>query len=120
VIAIDIIGFRLEFTKSYAATDVFCPPKPHGGESRIAYSNRSNETLKELEVADTGSNGIGVIIEASGTEVCILTAYSSLSLEASLSRWVWELSTPRCPCISCCPSSLSSRVLWGAFSIRNR
>ena len=76
VIAIDITDSRLEFAKSYAATDIFCPPKPHEGESRMAYSKRSNETLKkELDVADTGVNGIDVIIEASGAEVCIQTGY---------------------------------------------
>jgi len=76
VIAIDIMDSRLEFAKSYAATDVFCPPKLHEGESRMAYSKRSNETLKkELCVADTGADGIDVIIEASGAEVCIQTGY---------------------------------------------
>lgn len=76
VIAIDIMDSRLEFAKSYAATDVFCPPKPHEGESRMAYSKRSNETLKkELGVADTGVDGIDVIVEATGAEVCIQTGY---------------------------------------------
>ena len=76
VIAIDIIESRLEFAKSYAATDIFCPPKPHEGESRIAYSKRSSETLKKaLGVTDTGANGVDVITEASGAEVCIQTGY---------------------------------------------
>jgi D-xylulose reductase len=76
VIAIDIMESRLEFAKSYAATDVFCPPKPHKDESQIAYSKRSNETLKKgLGVADTGVAGVDVVIEATGAEACIQTGF---------------------------------------------
>ena len=76
VIAIDIMESRLRFSKTYAATDIFCPPAINEGESRMAYSKRSSETLKrELGVADAGVNGVDVIIEASGAEVCIQTGY---------------------------------------------
>jgi D-xylulose reductase len=76
VIAIDIMESRLKFSKSYAATDTFCPPEVNEGESRMAYSKRSSETLKkELGVPDAGVDSIDVIIEASGAEVCIQTGY---------------------------------------------
>ena len=73
VTGVDITESRLEFFKSFAATDVFRPPKSHEGESRIAYSKRSSE--KELDVADTGVDGVDVIIEVSGAEVGIQTGY---------------------------------------------
>ena len=76
VIAIDTMESRLKFSKSYAATDIFCPPEINDGESRMAYSKRSSEALKkELGIPDAGVNSIDVIIEASGAEVCIQTGY---------------------------------------------
>ena len=46
IIAVDIVPSRLEFAASYAATDVFKPPTTAPGESKIAYSARSAEVMK--------------------------------------------------------------------------
>lgn len=72
VIAIDILQSRLDFAKSFAATDVFLPPAAKEGESRMVYSRRTTQELKDaLGIADAGPKGVDVIIEASGAEVCI-------------------------------------------------
>ena len=41
VIAVDIVPSRLEFAKSYAATETYLPPKPIEGESKMQYSERN-------------------------------------------------------------------------------
>ncbi|KAI0304228.1 xylitol dehydrogenase [Russula brevipes] len=65
---------RLDFAKTYAATDVFQPPPPQEGETKIAYSQRSAKFLKAtLGVEGRGSKAIDVIIDASGAEVSIQT-----------------------------------------------
>ncbi|KAI9448159.1 xylitol dehydrogenase [Lactarius indigo] len=66
IIAIDIVESRLNFAKTYAATD--------DGESKIAYSRRSAGLLKEtLGVEDRGDKAIDVVLDASGAEVSIQT-----------------------------------------------
>lgn len=76
VIAIDINQERLNFAKSYAATDIFLPGPMKEGEARVDYSRRTALELKEkLGIADAGPNGVDVIIEATGAEVCIQTGY---------------------------------------------
>ncbi|KAH9049169.1 xylitol dehydrogenase [Lactarius hengduanensis] len=74
IIAVDIVESRLNFAKTYAATDVFQPPPFQDGESKIAYSRRSADLLKEtLGVEDRGDKAIDVVIDASGAEVSIQT-----------------------------------------------
>ncbi|KAI0269107.1 xylitol dehydrogenase [Gloeopeniophorella convolvens] len=74
IIAVDIVDSRLEFAKSYAATDSFKPPAPQEGESKIAFSQRSADLLKAtLGVEDRGDKAIDVVIDASGAEVSIQT-----------------------------------------------
>ncbi|KAG9006635.1 hypothetical protein FRB94_000561 [Tulasnella sp. JGI-2019a] len=74
VIAIDIAKTRLDFAKSYAATDIFSPPEKKEGEGPVEYSRRSAELMrKELSLAERGPEGVDVIIEATGAAVCVQT-----------------------------------------------
>lgn len=74
IIAVDIVSSRLEFAKSYAATDVYQPPPVAQDESRIAYSKRSAATLRQqLGIAERGPTAIDLVVDASGAEVSIQT-----------------------------------------------
>jgi len=74
IIAVDILQNRLDFAKTYAATDVFLPPPSQEGESKIEYSKRSAGLLKAtLGIEDRGSRAIDVVIDASGADVSIQT-----------------------------------------------
>ncbi|PPQ77661.1 hypothetical protein CVT25_011096 [Psilocybe cyanescens] len=76
IIAVDIVPARLEFAKSYAATDTYLPPKFEEGETRIDYSRRNANLMKEkLGIEDRGKNGIDLVIDASGAEVSIQTGF---------------------------------------------
>ncbi|KAG8988183.1 hypothetical protein FRB90_002893 [Tulasnella sp. 427] len=73
-IAIDIDQNRLDFAKSYAATDVWFPPKKNEGESIMEYSRRNaDEMMAKLGLADRGPTSVDLIIEASGAAVCVQT-----------------------------------------------
>ena len=75
IIAVDINPARLEFAKSYVATDIYLPPAPDPNETKVEYSKRAAEGLKQaLGIADRGPTAIDVVIEASGAEVSIQTA----------------------------------------------
>jgi D-xylulose reductase len=75
IVAIDIVPSRLEFAKSYAATDTFLPPPFEAGETKMAYSKRASALLKQqLGVEERGPNSLDVVIDASGAEVCIQMA----------------------------------------------
>jgi len=74
VIAVDIVQSRLDFAKSYAATDIFLPSKPLEGESKSAYSKRSAAEMQaKLNFEDRGPSAIDLVVDASGAEVCIQT-----------------------------------------------
>ncbi|KAI0068828.1 xylitol dehydrogenase [Artomyces pyxidatus] len=74
IIAVDIVDSRLEFAKSYAATETYKPPTPQEGESKIAYSKRSSDILKQtLGVEERGDKAIDIVLDASGAEVSIQT-----------------------------------------------
>ena len=74
VIAVDIVPARLEFAKSYAATETWLPPKPLEGESQIVYSRRNAEAMKkELGIAERGAQAVDLVIDASGAAVSIQT-----------------------------------------------
>jgi len=73
-ISIDIAQHRLDFAKSYAATDVFLPPARHESESQVDYSRRSAKELMEtLGLTERGKNAVDLIVEASGAPVCVQT-----------------------------------------------
>jgi D-xylulose reductase len=75
IIGVDIVPARLEFAKKYAATEVYLPPKPEDGESKVDYSRRNAENMKkELGIADRGNKSIDLVLDASGAEVSIQTA----------------------------------------------
>jgi D-xylulose reductase len=75
IVAIDINRARLDFAKSYVATDVFFPPAPNPNETKVEYSKRTAEALKQaLGIEDRGPTAIDVVIEASGAEASIQTA----------------------------------------------
>ena len=72
IIAVDIVQSRLEFAKSYAATETFLPPRFNEGESKMDYSKRASNLMKEqLGIADRGPQAIDIVLDASGAEVCI-------------------------------------------------
>ncbi|KAH0839885.1 chaperonin 10-like protein [Lanmaoa asiatica] len=74
IIAVDIVPGRLQFAKSYAATDVYQPPPVAQDESRVAYSKRSAAALRQqLGIAERGPTAIDLVVDASGAEVSIQT-----------------------------------------------
>ncbi|KAL4076079.1 chaperonin 10-like protein [Scleroderma yunnanense] len=71
IVAVDVVPQRLEFAKSYAATDVFYPP-PQQGEANMAFSKRAAAAMKaELNIED--GSGIDLVVDASSAEVAIQT-----------------------------------------------
>ncbi|KAF7332001.1 Xylitol dehydrogenase [Mycena kentingensis (nom. inval.)] len=76
IIAVDIVPARLEFAKEYAATHTYIPIAPKEGETKIAFSQRNAAHMKEtLGIEDRGKNAIDLVIDASGAEVSIQTAF---------------------------------------------
>lgn len=76
IIAVDIVPARLEFAKKYAATHTYLPPAFNPGESKPDYSRRNAELMKQqLGVEDRGKKAIDLVIDASGAEVSIQTAF---------------------------------------------
>jgi D-xylulose reductase len=47
IIAVDVVPSRLEFTKSYVATQTFLPPSIIQGETKSAYTKRISERMKQ-------------------------------------------------------------------------
>jgi D-xylulose reductase len=75
VIGVDIVPSRLEFAKSYAATQTFLPPAPLPNETKPEYSKRSAAAMRDqLGIDDRGANAIDIVVDASGAEVSIQTA----------------------------------------------
>lgn len=75
VIAVDIDQKRLEFAKSYAATDIFQSlPKGPKEETQVEYSRRSCDAMrKKLGLTERGADAVDLIIDASGAAVCVQT-----------------------------------------------
>ncbi|EIW82103.1 xylitol dehydrogenase [Coniophora puteana RWD-64-598 SS2] len=74
VVAVDIVQARLDFAKSYAATDVFLPPAPEKDESRPALSRRAAKAMREqLHIPERGAGSIDLVIDASGAEISVQT-----------------------------------------------
>ncbi|KAF8351354.1 xylitol dehydrogenase [Amanita rubescens] len=81
IIAVDIADSRLKFAKEYVATDVFRPPKREEGENSLVYSRRSGDELKRrLNLSDRGKHGVDLVIDASGAEVSIQTAFYAVKV----------------------------------------
>jgi D-xylulose reductase len=76
IIAIDVNSTRLNFAKTYAATDIYLPPNIEESEGCLEYSRRSAACMKaQLGIEDTGPRAIDLVIDASGAEVSIQTAF---------------------------------------------
>lgn len=76
IIAVDIVPARLDFAKSYAATDTYLPVKPQEGENPVDYSRRNAEEMKKLlGITDRGLGAIDLVIDASGAPPSIQTAF---------------------------------------------
>ncbi|WRT66406.1 uncharacterized protein IL334_003362 [Kwoniella shivajii] len=74
IIAIDIQEERLNFAKSYAATDIHVASPMIKGESKTDYSKRHAEIIKQsLGISDRGIEAIDVVIDCSAAEVCMQT-----------------------------------------------
>ncbi|THH32895.1 hypothetical protein EUX98_g1264 [Antrodiella citrinella] len=74
VIAVDIVQSRLDFAKTYAATDIYVPPPFAPGETKIQYSERNAKTMREqLGITERGLGSIDLVLDASGAEVSIQT-----------------------------------------------
>lgn len=74
IIAVDISQDRLDFAKSYAATDVYLPPRKNEGEINLDYSRRvADDMLQAFGLKDRGPDGVDVVVDASGAETCIQT-----------------------------------------------
>jgi len=72
VIAIDIVPERLQFARSYAATDVFLPPKLQESEKKIDFSKRVVQQMRvELGIEERGEKAVDLVVDATGAEVCI-------------------------------------------------
>ena len=75
VIAVDIQPSRLEFAKSYAATQTFLPPASLPNETKSAHSRRTAEAMREqLGIEERGPKSIDIVVDASGAELSIQTA----------------------------------------------
>lgn len=96
IIAVDIVPSRLDFAKQYAATDLYTPPKFEANESKIDYSRRNADELKkQLGIEERGPNGIDLVVECSGVEVSIQTAFhvvkaggTVIQVCLKINRWV--------------------------------
>ncbi|KAL0571183.1 hypothetical protein V5O48_010775 [Marasmius crinis-equi] len=77
IIAVDVQPARLEFAKQYIpGVEVYLPKPKSQDESTIAYSARNAEDMKKtLGIEDRGAKGIDLVVDASGAEVCMQTAF---------------------------------------------
>lgn len=75
VIAVDINKERLDFAKTYAATDIFIPSARGADEKPDDHCERITKEMKEgLKIPDLGPGSIDIAIDATGAAVCISTA----------------------------------------------
>lgn len=70
ILAIDIVAGRLEFAKSYIATDTFSPSAKKEGEDAVGYADRQAEEMREaLKIEPRGIEGIDLVVDATGAPV---------------------------------------------------
>jgi D-xylulose reductase len=80
IVAVEVAQDRLDFARSYAATDAFKPPKKKEGESGLLYAERAiNELFSELGFGTTGTEKFDLVIECSGAEPCIQMAFHAVA-----------------------------------------
>ncbi|WWD03026.1 hypothetical protein V865_001070 [Kwoniella europaea PYCC6329] len=74
IVAIDVQQQRLDFAKSYVASDIFVASRMEKGESKEVYSQRHAEDIKRsLGITDRGIESVDVVIDCSAAEVCMQT-----------------------------------------------
>jgi len=75
IIAVDINQARLDFAKSYAATDIYLSPSKLGPEeTNINFSKRVADEMKaKFGLQERGADSVDVVVDASGAETCIQT-----------------------------------------------
>ncbi|KAL4791475.1 chaperonin 10-like protein [Aspergillus venezuelensis] len=73
ILAIDVQPQRLEFAKQYAATDVHLAIAKEAGEDMMAYSKRHAKHIMDKFGFGERGEGIDLVIECSGAEVCVQT-----------------------------------------------
>ncbi|GAA6062076.1 hypothetical protein JCM10212_006499 [Sporobolomyces blumeae] len=80
VIAVDMQEARLKFAKEQGlAHDYMLSPSMNQGESKLDYSKRSAEEIcKRFGFAERGPEGLDLVIDCSGAEVCIQTGIFAL------------------------------------------
>ncbi|WVQ82392.1 chlorophyll synthesis pathway protein BchC [Cryptococcus sp. DSM 104549] len=72
VVAVDINQERLDFAKSYAATDIYIPGPRQAEEDPDAYTARITEEMRTtLDIPERGKGSIDLAIEASGAPTCV-------------------------------------------------
>jgi D-xylulose reductase len=85
VISVDIQPDRLDFAKSYIATDAFLPGNLNDGESKMDYSRRTAKQMTEkFGLSDSGPESIALAVDATGAETCIQTALYLLRTRGTL------------------------------------
>ncbi|WWC89300.1 uncharacterized protein L201_004221 [Kwoniella dendrophila CBS 6074] len=74
IISVDVQQERLEFAKSYVATDIHLASESKKGETKEEYSERHAEIIRRnLGITDRGLEAIDVVIDCSAAEVCMQT-----------------------------------------------
>jgi D-xylulose reductase len=75
VIAIDVIQEKLDFAKSYAATDIWKSTPPQKEESMADYARRQAREIRDNLGIDLGSgpNAFELVVDCTGAEPCIAT-----------------------------------------------
>jgi len=75
VVAVDINKERLDFAKSYAATDIYIPASRNKDEDADAYAERASaEMREELGIPALGRGAVDLSIDATGAPSCIQMA----------------------------------------------
>ncbi|KAJ5634250.1 hypothetical protein N7528_002092 [Penicillium herquei] len=73
ILAIDVQPHRLEFAKNYAATDIHVAIPKEQGEDNMTYAKRHGKVIFEKFGFGERGEGIDLVIECSGAEVCVQT-----------------------------------------------
>lgn len=68
VVGVDVVQSRLDFAKSFAADEVFLPPRPEPGVDATSHSEMVATLLKEQCRLGEGPD---VVLECTGAEPCI-------------------------------------------------
>ncbi|KAJ5379851.1 uncharacterized protein N7496_002279, partial [Penicillium cataractarum] len=73
ILAIDVQPHRLDFAKDYAATDIHVALPKEAGEDNMTYAKRHGKAIMEKFGFGERGEGIDLVVECSGAEVCVQT-----------------------------------------------